>query len=109
MNSRKSFYDIKSFYNKKAKLKASYKGMRYQIEQEDNGEDGKKLRVYIWREPFCYEKTPDSYKISNEFSYDEDGLDQAYNWVCECYASETEKWGHAMKFPLEQAKEMGVI
>ena len=29
---------------------------------------------------FCYEKTPDSYKISNEFSYDEDGLDQAYNW-----------------------------
>lgn len=109
MNSRKSFYDIKSFYNKKAKPKASYKGMRYQIEQEDNGEDGKKLRVYIWPEPFCYEKTPDSYKISNEFSYDEDGLDQAYNWVCECYASETEKWGHAMKFPLEQAKEMGVI
>ena len=52
MNSRKSFYDIKSFYNKKAKLKASYKGMRYQIEQEDNGEDGKKLRVYIWPEPF---------------------------------------------------------
>ena len=33
MNSRSSFYDIKSFYNKNARLKASYKGMRYQVEQ----------------------------------------------------------------------------
>ena len=33
MNTRKSLYDIKSFYNKKAVLKASFQGMRYQLEQ----------------------------------------------------------------------------
>ena len=31
MNKRQSFYDVSSFYNKKAVLKCSFKGMRYQV------------------------------------------------------------------------------
>ena len=76
MNERNSFYDINSFYNKKAKLKASFKGMRYQVEQIDDEESGKVLRVTIWPEPFSSEKTPEEYKEVYEFSYDEEGLDK---------------------------------
>ena len=117
MNSRDSFYDINSFYNKKARLKASYKGMRHQVEQvelksEMEHEDSstiKKLRVYVWPGPFCFEKTPDSFKQSEEFEYSEDGLNKAYKWVCGCYMDNQAKWEHAMKFPLDSAKEMGII
>jgi len=109
MNDRKSFYDIKSFYNKKAKLKASFKGMRYQVEQAESGDGGKKLRVSIWPEPFCYEKTPGNFIITNEFEYSEPGLDNAYEWVCGCYKKDTARWEHAMECPLDVAKEMGIL
>lgn len=115
MNSRSSFYDVKSFYDKKAQLKASYKGMRYQVEQaEDKAgqEDGKtvrKLRAYVWPEPFCFEKTPGKFKESCDFEYSEDGLDQAYKWICTCYDENLEKWEYAMNFPLDMAKEMGIM
>lgn len=117
MNKRETFYDIKSFYNRKAKLKASYKGMRYQVEQaefkpgqeqKDNGAATRKLRAYVWPGPFCFEKTPDRYKQSEEFEYSEDGLDAAYKWVCGCYMEQKERWEYALKFPLGMAKEMGI-
>lgn len=113
MNSRSSFYDIKSFYNKNARLKASYKGMRYQVEQvaieHGDGSTVKKLKAYVWPEPFCFEKTPDQYKQSAEFEYNEEGLDAAYKWVCACYKDNQGKWEHAMKFPLDSAREMGLL
>lgn len=112
MNSRNSFYDIKSFYNRNASLKASYKGMRYQVEQaagQKDGSSGKKLKAYVWPEPFCFEKTPDQYKQAMEFEYSEEGLDAAYKWICTCYMDSRGKWEHAMKFPLDSAKEMGLL
>ena len=113
MNSRSSFYDIKSFYNKNARLKASYKGMRYQVEQavaeQEDGSSGKKLKAYVWPEPFCFEKTPDQYKHTMEFEYSENGLDAAYKWVCGCYLDNQEKWEYAMNFPMESAKDMGLM
>ena len=109
MNDRSSFYDISSFYNKKAKLKASFKGMRYQVEPVDDEEKGKFLRVTVWPEPFSYEKTPEDYKEVYEFTYDEDGLDKAYEKVCSRYDEDIEKWTYAMKNPIDMAKKMGVI
>lgn len=115
MNNRNSFYDIKSFYDKGALLKASYRGMRYQVEraEDEAGQEGgvavKKLRVYVWPEPFCFEKTPGRFKESCDFEYSENGLFEAYKWVCACYDANQEKWEHAMDFPLESAKEMGLI
>lgn len=109
MNSRKSFYDIKSFYNKKAKLKAGFKGMRYQVEQTGDSDGVMHLKASVWPEPFCYEKTPDRYKLSQEFAYNESGLDDAYNWICTCYENDTRRWEHALKFPLDSAREMGII
>ena len=109
MNKRNSFYDIKSFYNKKAKLKASFKGMRYQVEQAGDEESGKKLRATIWLEPFSFEKTPDDYKEVYEFSYDEEGLDKAYEKVCSRYDEDVCKWTYAKDNPIDMAKKMGVM
>lgn len=109
MNKRNSFYDIKSFYNKKAKLKASFKGMRYQVEQAGDEESSRKLRVTIWPEPFSFEKTPDDYKEVYEFSYDEEGLDKAYEKVCSRYDEDVIKWTYAKDNPIDMAKKMGVM
>jgi hypothetical protein len=94
MNTRKSLYDVKSFYNKKAVLKASFGGMRYQIEQQAEEEE-KYLLVTIWPEPFCFEKTPEENKQRQQFDYSEDGLDTAYQWLCSQYEEQKERWENA--------------
>lgn len=100
MNSRKSLYDIKSFYNKKAVLKASFQGMRYQVEQVASEEE-KKLRVTVWPEPFCFEKTPKKQKEVEEFDYSEEGLDTLYEWLCQKYETEKTRWEYARDNPYE--------
>lgn len=93
MNKRTTLYDIKSFYNKKAVLKASFQGMRYQVEQHLEKEDEEKvLRATVWPEPFCFEKTPEEKKTVQEFSYSEEGLDQVYDWLCQIYEERRGEW-----------------
>lgn len=101
MNTRKSLYDIKSFYNKKAVLKSSFRGMRYQVEQVAISDTEKVLRATVWPEPFSYEKTEEEKKTPKEFSYDEEGLDQAYDWLCEEYEKRMEEWTEAMEHPFQ--------
>lgn len=101
MNKRQSLYDVASFYDKKAKLKASYGGMRYQVEQVAEGEE-KKLRATVWPEPFCFEKTPQEKKEEKLFVYTEEGLDEVYQWLCCKYEEERPRWEHARDFPLEE-------
>ena len=74
MNSRKSLYDKQEFYRKGAILKASFQGMRYQVEkwQKDNEEEC--FRAAIWPEPFCFEKTPEENKPYAYFPYTEEGI-----------------------------------
>jgi hypothetical protein len=100
MNTRKSLYDIKSFYDKKAVLKAGYGGMRYQIEQAADGEEIC-LVVTIWPEPFCFERTAEDKKKRKQFGYSEQGLDEAYQWLCDIYEEERVHWEHARDFPLD--------
>jgi len=85
MNSRKSLYDKQEFYPKGAILKASFQGMRYQVEkwQKDNEEEC--FRAAIWPEPFCFEKTPEENKTYAYFPYTEEGLDDVYDWLCTQY------------------------
>ena len=102
MNSRKSIYDIKSFYNKKAVLKASFQGMRYQLRQYKDPEQEEAapvLRVTIWPEPFCFEKTSDEKKTVKDFVYTEDGLDEAYDWICQNYDDRITEWNEARDNP----------
>lgn len=109
MNSRNSFYDISSFYNKKGILSASFQGMRYRVEQfADNGEKGV-LRAAVWPEPFAFENTPEEYKVYRQFPYEESGLDEVYKWICDCYEKRVGEWEFALKRPMEQAAKMGCI
>lgn len=92
MNNRKSFYDVSSFYNKKAILKCSFKGMRYQVQGVSKEDDEKVLQADVWPEPFCYEKTPLDFHTVKEFEYSEDGLDKVYGWICEQYEARKDEW-----------------
>lgn len=100
MNTRKSLYDVKSFYNKKAVLKASFEGMRYQVQQIDEDEE-KYLRAAVWPEPFCFEKTSEGKKQMRLFPYSEEGLDEVYQWLCDIYEEKREYFEHARDFPLD--------
>ena len=109
MNNRKSFYDVSSFYNKKAILKCSFKGMRYQVQGVSKEDDEKVLQADVWPEPFCYEETPLDFHTVKEFEYSEDGLDKVYGWICEQYEARKDEWDFALKNPLDKAKQMGLM
>lgn len=69
---------------KKEDYTGSYKGLRYMLRQEAV-KDEKKLRVYIWPEPFGYEATPEEKKLSELFAFTEEGMEQAITWMNERY------------------------
>lgn len=62
----------------------SHKGMRFLLHKEVV-EDEKKLKAYVWSEPFCFTSTPDEQKLSELFAFSEEGLEQAINWMNERY------------------------
>lgn len=45
----------------------------------------KKLKVYLWSEPFGFEATPEKEKISQLFLFSEEGLAEAIDWMNENY------------------------
>lgn len=65
---------------KKEDYTGSYKGMRYMLHQE-NVEEEKKLQVYLWPEPFCFEATPAEQKLVELFPFSEEGLEEAIAWM----------------------------
>lgn len=68
----------------------SHKGMRFMLHKEAVEEE-KKLKVYVWSEPFGFDATPDGQKLSELFAFDEDGLAQAIDWMNERYEQITKK------------------
>jgi hypothetical protein len=62
----------------------SCKGMRFMLHKEIVEEE-KKLKAYVWSEPFGFDSTPDDQKLSGLFSFDEEGLQQAIDWMNERY------------------------
>lgn len=69
---------------KKEDYTGSHQGIRYMLRQETVDEE-KKLKVYIWPEPFGFEATPDEKKISELFPFSEEGMTQAIDWMNERY------------------------
>lgn len=69
---------------KKEDFTGSFQGMRFMLHKEDTEEE-KKLKVYLWSEPFGFEATPEEKKISQLFSFDEEGLAEAIDWMNENY------------------------
>ncbi len=84
MLTRQDFLSLN--FVKKEDFAGSHKGMRFMLHQEVIEEE-KKLKVYLWSEPFCFEATPDEEKISALFEFSEEGLAQAIAWMNENYES----------------------
>ena len=82
MLSREDFLSLN--FVKKEDFTGSHKGMRFMLHQE-TVEEEKKLKVYIWSEPFGFEATPDEEKVFKLFEFSEQGLSQAIDWMNENY------------------------
>ena len=76
---------------KKEVYSGSMKGMRYRLEKTGEKE-ALKILVHIWPEPFCFDKTEDEKKISNEFEFSKDGMNQIVIWLNEQYEINQDLW-----------------
>lgn len=83
-------------YLKKTEFTGSYQGMRYRLEGVSE-EDGKRLKATIWPEPFNYFTTPEESKVSELFTFDEDGVVDAVAWMNDRYFEEKKRWEEAPK------------
>lgn len=74
------------FYKKEA-FTGSDRGVRFWIGKvEDRPEDGTDksdtvLRTILWPEPFALQATAEELKISRDFAFSEEGLDEAFVWI----------------------------
>lgn len=82
MLKRENFLSLN--FVKKEDFTGSHKGMRFMLHQE-TVEEEKKLKVYVWSEPFGFDATPDEEKLSELFAFSEEGLAQAIDWMNERY------------------------
>lgn len=75
--------DIASIpYLKKNVFKGSYQGMRFWIRKKED-DDRVLIEAITWKEPFCYEKTPDEEKEHATFDFKEEALDDIVTWLNE--------------------------
>lgn len=65
-----------SFLNTGNSYKGSYKGKRFLFKKEDNI-----LKVLLWKDLFCLEKTDEKDIITKEFEYSADGINQGINYI----------------------------
>lgn len=72
---------------KKEKYSGSFGGMRFLFEAT-----GDNVNVYIYPEPFCFEQTPDDQKIKREFSFSQEGLEEAVSWLKKMYETDQKRW-----------------
>ena len=71
------------FYKKEA-FTGSDRGIRFWIGKVTVGEEEEAqdyLRVTVWPEPYAWKHTPDEQKISKDFAFSEEGLDEIYEWL----------------------------
>ena len=74
------------FYKKEA-FTGSDRGLRFwigktELPSKKEDEEGETvLRAILWPEPFALKHTADDKKITKDFPFSEEGLDQIYEWV----------------------------
>lgn len=82
-------------YFKKAVFTGSYQGMRYRLEKV-TGEETENLRATIWEAPYNFDVTAEEKKEACEFSFSEEGICQAVEWLNGKWESAPERWRKAM-------------
>ncbi len=81
-------------YLKKTEYTGCHQGMRYRLEGV-TAQEGKKLKVTVWPEPFNFFTTPEEQKQSELFDFNEDGVVDAIGWMNNRLFEEKEKWERA--------------
>lgn len=97
---------------KKEPHTGSDRGMRYMLRKEEKeipvldeaakpvlDEEGNPkvdkvnvLAVYVWPEPYCFEKTDESFKERTEFDFSKGGQEAALVWLNEQRTSRNDYW-----------------
>lgn len=73
----------------------SYQGMRYRLKKSAKEEEVS-LEAVIYPEPRCFEATPEEEKTFRNFSFDQNGFDEAVAWLNEEYEKQKERWKAAV-------------
>lgn len=79
---------------KKEPFSGSHHGMRYLLRSDESKET---FSVFIYPEPWSFEKTPKEHIRSASFSMTEDGMDQAIAWLFSQYDSRKDFWNRSAK------------
>ena len=56
------------------------------------GEDGPRLGVTIWPEPYGYDATPEEEKEQQILSFDADGIAKGVDWLNEQFEGQKARW-----------------
>lgn len=78
-------------YIKKEEYTGSMKGMRYMLKKKDMEEEAR-LEVIIWPEPLGYAKTAENKKQRVDFTFSQEGLEEAVDWLNEQYVNQKALW-----------------
>ncbi len=91
----KEKFHVFNFVNREDYI-ASMDGMRYMLHKKST-EDGAKLEVIIWPEPYCFAKTPEEKKQRTEFAFSAAGVEEAADWLNEQYMQQKPLWDLSKK------------
>lgn len=79
---------------KKEPFSGGHNGMRYFFCSDESKET---FSVFVYPEPWSFDKTPEEEKQSASFPMSDEGMDGAIAWLWEIYESQKEKWLTAEK------------
>lgn len=89
IRSNQPFGHVPSFlYLKNNKVfSGSHRGMRFVLRCA-----GEAIQATLWPEPWCLEKTPPENTETREFALNEEGLQQAQQWIEQQYQAQFPQW-----------------
>ena len=81
---------------KKSAYTGSFQGMRYRLEKWKPEEaENESLRVAVWNGPYNYDVTKEEEKEYREFSFSEEGILKAVDWLNAEWEGQRDRWRKA--------------
>lgn len=77
---------------KKEPFSGSHHGMRYYLRTADVT-----LSVFLYPEPWSFERTPDEEKEQKDFPFSQEGLDAAIDWINQSYEAKRPYWNDRLQ------------
>lgn len=77
---------------KKEPFSGSHHGMRYYLRAADDT-----LSVFLYPEPWSFERTPDEEKEQKDFPFSQEGLDAAIDWINQSYEAKRPYWNDRLQ------------